>query len=240
MQLHITEENQLETNTCIIACETLKDELNLVMRDTGSALPVRWIDSASHINQEKMRLAVQEAIDTLPAACTTALLLFGFCGNALVGISAGKRTLVLPRVPDCIPLFLGSRAEREAYGSGAYFFTSGFFKSRGSIAAQAERACARYGKKRGLALMREMLAACRDFVLIDTGAFDTAAVYGRVTDFAKDFDIPLKLVPGNLRLIHALVSGEWPAEEFLLVKPGGSITFEDSQNAARQCNLTHQ
>jgi hypothetical protein len=225
-------DNQMETNTCIIACETLKDELNLVMKDCGRALPVRWIDSGSHISPEKMRLAVQEAIDALPAAYTTVLLLFGFCGNAMLGISAGNRMLVLPRVTDCIPLFLGSRAERESYGTGTYFFTGGLFNSRGGIIAQAENVCARYGKKRGLSVMRKMLAAYRAFALIDTGAFDTAEVYGRLKDFAQLFDIPLNLIPGNLRLINALVSGEWPPEEFLLVKPGGSITFEDSLNAA--------
>jgi len=223
-----------EGTVCVIACGTLKDELSLVMEKQNLALPVVWIESGTHVQPDKLRQAVQEAIDVLPAEYATVLLLFGFCGNAMVGLCAGNRTLVLPRVADCIPLFIGSGKERAAHGAAAYFFTSGYFNSRGSIAAETRRTIERYGEEQGLSIMKEMLGNYRCFAVIDTGAFDTAGLCGKVGEFAKPFGIPVKLIPGKLRLIEMLVSGEWTDDEFLCVQPGGSITFEDTPENFRQ------
>jgi hypothetical protein len=38
---------------------------------------------------------------------------------------------------------------------------------------------------------------------------------------------------GNLRLIAALLSGDWNTDEFLVVEPGKEISFEDSLNVGR-------
>jgi hypothetical protein len=225
----------IETNpdVCIIACETLKDELNLVKKNLNCALPVFWVDSGKHAWPDKLRLSIQQAIDDLPPLYKTALLLFGFCGNAMVGVNAGGRTLVLPKAADCIPLFIGSREKRDAYGTDVYFFTGGYINSGGSIAADTSRVFERYGEKRGLSILRKMLGHYRCFSVIDTGAFDIAEVQSKVEKFALPLDIPVNAIPGNLRLIAALLSGDWDENEFLVVKPGGTISFEDSLNMGK-------
>ena len=218
---------------CILSCETLKDELNLVMKNLNCSLPVIWVDSGKHAWPDKLRVSVQEAIDGLSPSYKTALLLFGFCGNAMVGVKAGSRTLVLPKAADCIPLFIGSREKRDAYGTDIYFFTGGYLNSDGSIASDTSRVFTRYGEKRGLWILRKMLGHYRSFAVIDTGAFDIADVQSRIEQFAKPLEIPVETIPGNLRLIAALLSGEWNADEFLVVKPNTEITFEDSLSVGK-------
>jgi hypothetical protein len=161
------------------------------------------------------------------------LLLFGFCGNALVDIEARNHRLVAPRTADCIPLFIGSREEREAYGTGTYFFTEGYINSGGSVVSDTARVCQRYGEKRGIYILKKMLGHYKDFAVIDTGTFDVADVKARVEDFAKLVEIPVKVIPGNLRFIDALLAGSWQEDAFLTVPAGGRITFEDSLSAGR-------
>jgi hypothetical protein len=216
----------------IVACETLKQELELVMRNRNCSWPVIWIDSARHAWPEKLRAAIQEAIMSLPPSCTV-LLLFGFCGNAVVGIEAGTHTLILPRVADCIPLFIGSREEREAYGTDTYFFTEGYINSGGSVASDSSKVIERYGEKRGLSILKKMLGHYRSFAVIDTGTFNVNTVRARVEHFANQIEIPVRVIPGNLRIIETLLSGNWQAGDFLTVSSGTVISFEDSLSAGK-------
>jgi len=221
-----------ESAACIVACETLKQELLLVMRNLGCTLPVNWIEAGKHSSPDKLRESVQETLDSLPPG-RTVLLLFGFCGNAMVGVKAGTHTLILPKTADCIPLFIGSRKERDSFGIDTYFFTEGYLNSQGSITYGASEMMQRYGEKRGLAILKKMLLNYRNFAVIDTGAYDVASVRDSVEQFAKHLDIPVKVIPGSLRLIKALLSGNRPEDSFLTVMPGNSIRFEDSLSAGR-------
>ena len=223
----------MENDTCIVACETLKDELNLVMKNMDCALPVVWVDSSNHSRPDKLRLSMQEALDNLSPQYNTALLLFGFCGNAMVGIQSGRFTLVLPKAADCIPLFIGSREERDSYGNDTYFFTGGYLDSTDGITKDAVRLLERYGEKRGLSILKQMLCHYRSFALIDTGTYNVADVRSRVEKIALLLDIPVKIIPGNLRLIAALLSGNWNDNEFLIVEPGKTISLEDSLNLGK-------
>ena len=222
----------MKDSTCIVACETLKPELNLVMRNRNCSLPIHWVDAGKHAWPEKLRASIQETLDQLEDV-DRVLLLFGFCGNAIVGINAGTHTLVIPKAADCIPLFIGSRKERDSYGTSTYFFTEGYINSTGNIASDSSKVIQRYGENRGLSILKKMLGHYRNFAVIDTGTFDVAPVQEKVEQFANKIDIPVIVIPGNLRLIDALLSGEWPEDDFLIVPPGGSVTFEDSFNLGK-------
>jgi hypothetical protein len=213
-------------DTCIVACEILKEELLAVKE--GCGYPVFWIDSGKHTWPDKLHTAVQEAIDGIPPSYKTILLLMGFCGNAMVGVEARNHRLVLPRAADCTTLFIGSREERERCGTGTYFFTAGYINSGGSILKDASRIFRRYGKREGLSLLNAMLGRYRDFAVIDTGTFNVPELRAQVENFAKLLKIPVRVIPGNLRLIRELLRGDWREEDFLAVNPGGKITLEDS------------
>lgn len=215
-------------DTCVIACETLKRELLAAMEKRGCDCPVTWIDAGKHALPDKLRASVQQAIDGLPPSYKTVLLLFGFCGNAMVDIQARNHRLVMPKAADCIPLFIGSRKERERYGARTYFFTRGYLDSGGGAVSDANRIYERYGEKKGLYILKKMLGHYEDFTVIDTGVFDVDTVKAQVEDFAKPLDIPVKLIPGSLRLIDALLAGDWREDTFLVLAPGRKITLDDS------------
>jgi hypothetical protein len=144
----------------------------------------------------------------------------------------------MPKAADCIPLFIGSLAEREAYGVRTYFFTEGYLNSGGNIISEADHIHNRYGEKTALRILKKMLGHYEDFAVVDTGVFDVEALRSRLDDFAKPLEIPVKLIPGSLKLIDALLAGDWQDEEFLILEPGGRIRFEDSLEAGKSQSAT--
>ncbi|MDR0598302.1 MAG: DUF1638 domain-containing protein, partial [Treponema sp.] len=92
-------------NIHIVACKTLAPELELAMQRRGVDIPVTFTESGKHAWPDKLRECIQESIDSVPEG-KTILLVFGFCGNSMVGVQSRSHTLVMPRVADCIPIFL--------------------------------------------------------------------------------------------------------------------------------------
>jgi hypothetical protein len=218
----------MEQEIYIIACETLREELSLIMDARRCSYPVVWVDAGKHVWPDKLRVAIQEALDGLPPSCTTALVLFGFCGNAMVGIRPPSQVLVLPRTADCIPLFLGSQAAREAAGARTYFFTEGYLRSAGNIATEFKESMKRRGKAYALHVVKMMMVHYQHIAVINTGAFDPARVLEELEDLSKTLDIPISVIPGNLRLINALLAGDWDRNEFLVIPPGETVSLEDA------------
>jgi hypothetical protein len=216
------------SNIHILACETLKPELSMVMRERAVDYPVAWIPSGKHLWPDKLRVCIEEELDKIPVSFDTVLLVLGFCGNALVGIKAGAHRLVLPRVADCIPLFLGSQAKREEYGAHTYFFTEGYLHSETSFTSDLSRYTKKYSRERAEHLMKAMLENYKELAVIDTGAFDTAKVKDELKEFAQVVGLPVSTIPGNLRLFDALLAGDWRREDFIILPPGGEFTLDDS------------
>lgn len=215
-------------NTVIVACETLKGELETVMARTGSALPVVWIESGLHAWPDKLRDKLQETIDGLPPEYERVLLVFGFCGNSMVGIRPGARTLVLPRAADCIPIFLGSQRRRAEAGSDVYFLTAGYLSGEQNIIKEYDYYKQKYGENRAARLAKTMMAHYRRFAVVDTGAFEVPPVLAHIRPQADLLGIPVEVVPGDLILLEELLAGGEDETRFLHVPPGGAVSFEDS------------
>jgi hypothetical protein len=73
-----------------------------------------------------------------------------------------------------------------------------------------------------------MLKHYEQLSVVDTGAFDVSYVEGGLAELSEITGVPVDVIPGNLRLIRMLITGDWPSEEFFVFKPGAEITLEDS------------
>jgi hypothetical protein len=214
--------------TCVLACETLRPELEFVMNASGAELPVWYIESGKHVFPDRLRESIQNGIEGIPPEYDTVLLLFGFFGNAMVGIRTGAFRVVLPKAADCIPLFLGSQERRNRYGARRYFFTEGYLNAESNPAADYARLVSRYGEENARMVTREMLKHYENLSIVDTGTFDVASVRDAVTELSGITGVPVEVLPGDLRLISMLLRGDWPPEEFFVFGPGSVITLDDS------------
>ena len=112
-------------STKIIACRVFADELRPLLPEGVTA---ETLEMSLHERPRSLRQLLQERIDA-SADCDTIILGYGACGQATVGLRATHCRLVLPRVDDCIGMFLGSRAAYRAQHEvepGTYFLTKGW------------------------------------------------------------------------------------------------------------------
>jgi hypothetical protein len=97
------------SRTLVMACATVIEEM-LPLLPPGMQHQV--FDFGLHVNPNKLRSILQEAIDAISGRYETIILGYGMCSQAIIGVKANGCRLVAPRVDDCIAIFLGS--------SGAY------------------------------------------------------------------------------------------------------------------------
>ncbi len=183
-----------------------------------------------HAEPEKLKSELRQAVEAVPGDCDI-LLGYGLCSNAVAGLSSDAHRLIIPRVDDCIALFLGSRAahlQRLHAEPGTYYLTKGWVEAQEGTVAEYERLVERYGAERALKVARVMFANYTTVALIDTGNYHM----DRYRDFARAMAEFLCLefaeIPGSNRMLEMLLAGDWTGE-FLVVEPGAEIRFEDFQ-----------
>lgn len=213
--------------TAILACQTLRDELKLTIKETGVSFPTIYVESGLHNTPELLHKRIQEEINRIDNI-DVILLLFGYCGNSLLGIKSDKAKLVIPKVDDCIPLLLGSCEARKNISKemGTYFLTKGWLDYENNLLREYDRCIERYGQVRTSKIMKIMLGHYKRFMLIDTGAYPVEDVLPRTQAFAERLTMQHEVAQGSLRLFRKLLTGPWD-EEFLVLEPGNAVTMSD-------------
>ncbi len=220
--------------TTVIACKTLEDEVNQALNITEINYPVKWIESGLHNYPEKLRDTLQNTIDETTDS-DYILLIFGLCGNALLGLTSPRATLVIPRVDDCISLFLGGNNKRKMIEekAAAYYLTKGWLRYENNIWQEYTRSVEKYGKERTKGIFATMLKHYTHLVVIDTGAYDTDLFLEEAKEIATELDLELKVIPADLNMLKDALEQNWQ-EEFIVIEPGKTITMQDTGICGRE------
>ncbi|CEP66584.1 Domain of unknown function DUF1638 [Moorella glycerini] len=211
----------------IVACQTISDEVNKLLEEMQVEYPIIWIESGLHNYPERLKKRLTDEITHLDNV-DTVILAFGYCGNALLGLSSPKAHIVVPRVDDCISLLLGSVKRRLEFTrrTACYFLTRGWMVYENNIMREYERCVARYGEKRASRIMHTIMGHYRRLVLIDTGAFPLEQCVKESLAFAQKMGLEHEVVPGSLDYLKKLLWGPWD-DDFIVLPPGKPLTLKD-------------
>ncbi len=226
----------------IIACGVFDEELRAVAGRSPNEVDVELLDAGLHAVPDRLRLLAQEAIDTASRSgrYDAVGLAYGLCGRGTAGLIAREIPLVLPRVHDCISLFLGSArayAEQFARNPGTFYFTTGWFKhkahpERSRIAAARKfdpelhphfgEFREKYGEENARYIVEFLESWRRNYrraALIDHG-FATAEHEQTTRAVAEAAGWDYERLEGSLDLLQGLADGGWDEELFLVAPPG--------------------
>jgi hypothetical protein len=217
--------------TKVIACATVIEEM-LPYLPADMAYEV--LDFGLHQSPGKLKEKLQQAVDAACGDFDTILLGYGLCSLAVIGLQSRHCTLVMPRVDDCIAIFLGSHQAYSAQAKkepGTYYLTKGWIEVADTPFDEYERMVTQFGEARAARLMKTMLKHYTRLVYIDTGHSNKQHYVDYARKTADRFDLRFEEIPGSNALILKMLIGPWD-QEFLVVEPGKTITYLDFKTAS--------
>lgn len=186
------------------------------------------LDFGLHVDPPRLRRKLQEAIDRSAATADEIILGYGFCSMAVMDLQANGCTLVVPRVDDCIAIFLGSAAaykQQARSEPGTYYLTKGWIEVGDTPFAEYDRLAKQYGPEKADWIVRQMLKHYTRLALIDTGQHELERYRAYARQLAARFDLRFEEIPGSNALIRRMLFGPWD-DDFVVVPPGEAIRYE--------------
>ncbi|MDY6826945.1 MAG: DUF1638 domain-containing protein [Bacillota bacterium] len=185
------------------------------------------MESGLHNYPDQLKTRLQQTLDQIDNS-DYILMLFGLCGNALLGLRSPKATLVIPKVDDCISLFLGGNHKRREMENTtrAYYLTKGWLRYENNIWQEYQRSIQIYGLEKTRRLFGVMLKHYTHLMIIDTNAYDTCKFLEECRNIATALDLEVQVVPGDLTILQKALLRKWD-DDFTIISPGREVTLRD-------------
>ena len=236
-----------------IVCDVMKNEFIKYGAAEENNLDCVFMEQHLHNTPDLMRVKLQEAIDNAGKSYDKILLGYGLCSNGVVGLKSDNSEILIPKVDDCISLFLGSKKrylEEFKKDPATYYLCKGWIEYGGDpyrgylvwtnqenkIPAdwirQKEIYGRRYDPEMAKFLFIEMMKNYNQITLIDND--DIEAIHMQYTKNMVAFmsgmldkEINLKILKGSSEFLEKLVKCRFDEDNFLKFGPGRKILQED-------------
>lgn len=210
----------------IIACRVMEPEMEAA-RIGAPAVEVIYLEQGLHRTPKKLPGMIQERIDQVASYATAIVLGYGLCSNGLVGVTARRQRLFVPRCHDCIALFLGSPARYDELfrgNPGTYYLTPGWIKQdQDPLGTYREEYLPKYGEEKALWAIRESLKNYTHIALINTGMPEIETLRRRAQENAAFFNLAYIEHHGTSSCFENMISGSLQGDDFLKLEPGETI-----------------
>jgi len=210
----------------VIACATVIEEMRAFL---PADVAHEVLDFGLHLNPDKLKAALQAKIDETSLGCDVLLLGYGLCSMAVVGLQARNAHLVIPRVDDCISIFLGSCAaykEQARKEPGTYYLTKGWIEVGDTPFEEHKQLIEKYGEARARRMTQLMLKNYRRLAFINTGVYEIERFREYAQKTAETFALRFEEIEGSPALVQKMVNGPWD-DEFVVVAPGETVKYTD-------------
>lgn len=215
----------------LIACETIRDEVELAMKNQGVEMDTIWMVNTLHDSPDRLRDALQEEINKAESDYDELLFAYGNCGNGLLGLKSEQARMIIPKFGDCIDMLLCEKDNLERIRTATYFLTQGWLRGEKTLDREYEHNLKKYGEVRAKRVMNIMFKNYKNLMLIDTGAYDVNASLPRVNDIGELIGLKVMIDQGSISPLEKLVSGQWD-EAFCLIPPGRPTSYKDFEGVA--------
>ncbi|MFP4650407.1 MAG: DUF1638 domain-containing protein [Desulfobacterales bacterium] len=217
--------DQKKTVRVVIACRVMEYELESIRRQKGGDdIEIRYLDQNLHRTPEKMPELIQAEIDDAAEYAERIVLGYGLCSNGIVGVTARKQQVCIPRVHDCIALLLGSRqAYFRAFNqrAGTYYLTPGWVaEEKDPLGMMENEYTPKMGRETAEWGIREELKHYSHIVLIDTSTGDIEKLRKRARANAEFLGKEYEEVKGSRAYFQKILFGPYDTEDFVCLEPG--------------------
>ena len=210
----------------VIACNIKKDEL---LRFQINGISFVFLEQSLHRTPQKMKPIIQDEIDKAAKEDWDYVILsYGLCSNGILGVKANHHPIVIPRVHDCIALFLGSwkkYMEEHKKEPGTYYLTKGWIDEGKSPIGIYREYCQRYDKETAEWVIKEELKNYTRIALVDIGVGLSETHREHAKENARFLHLRYEEIKGSLAFFEKMLRGWW-SEDFIILKPCQEVTQE--------------
>ena len=213
-------------HTRVIACATVIEEMLPLM---PPHMEYEVLDFGLHFSPDTLRSTLQNAINASAASAENIILGYGLCCQAVVGLRAEDCTLVVPRVDDCIAIFLGSEAaytQQIHSVPGTYYLTKGWIEAAGTPFVEYDLLVERYGEGKARWIMSQIFKNYIRLAFINTGQHELENYRAHARCTAERFSLRYEEIQGSNALIKKMLYGPWD-DDFVIAAPGETVSFLD-------------
>jgi N-methylhydantoinase A/oxoprolinase/acetone carboxylase beta subunit len=238
----------------VIACGVLALDIRRVAEEMNLSVGTRFLPGGLHENPAKLRKEVQAAIDEISASGDWDRIAvgYGICGRGTVELRAREIPLAIPRVHDCISLFLGGNAaykrEFKRY-PGTYYISAGWYEEKTEPLRQKrpyvymeekrvyyDELVAQYGEAHARETFEFLSSWQRNYqraAFIDTGAGDKSEYADHAREMAKKYDWKYEALKGDTGLLARLLAAESTSDDIVVVPPGYVTLFDTREGGLK-------
>ena len=225
----------------LIACGVLSLDFEKIQSELGIDMSVEYLPGGLHETPKKLKEELQERIDVASKNDVADMLAIGYgiCGRGTVGIKARNIPLAIPKVHDCISLFLGSDREyRKQFLEcpGTYYVSAGWVNEKvtpqehcktcqvtsdngSDLGALIEK----YGQENAEDIEYFLSSWQRNYeraAFIDTGVSHRSEKYIELAKkMASDYGWKYERLEGTHNLLKSLIKTRSTSDEILIVPP---------------------
>ncbi|HOE10625.1 MAG TPA: DUF1638 domain-containing protein [bacterium] len=226
----------------VIACAVLAADLKAAAGELGLTISTQFLPGGLHETPQELRRRLQAAIDEVSSdkGIQRIAIGYGVCGMGTCGLHARDIPLAIPKVHDCIALFLGSdHAYREQFRKcpGTYYISAGWVDEKvlpdsmkqtdplqcGPRILHLDEIVEKYGAENADAIRHFLNSWQRNYrraAFIETGVGGHRRKYAEIArNMAREFGWTYEELVGTHRLLNRLLLDETSNDEVLIVPP---------------------
>jgi len=241
------EESIVKKKIYVIACAVLARDMKEVAKEQGLALEYKFLEAGLHENPHKLNTQVQEAVDRIDRQGDADRIIIGYgvCGKGTVGLTAGNVPLVIPKVHDCISLFLGGDAAyREQFKQfpGTYYLSAGWCEEKAEPVSRRrgrawfgdrqlvyEDVKKSHGQKTAdhtFAFLNSWQKNYQRAAFIETRSGQAARYEKMAKEMAEEYGWRFERIKGDQGLIRQMLTITESTPDILMVPAGHTIAFD--------------
>ncbi len=217
-----------------LSCEVFKGIVD-TNKIPESNSRVQFLDAGLHATPKKLHSTVQEQINSIVKP-SVIVLGYGLCGNGLNEIHSGLHTLIIPKMDDCIAMFMGGRkAFMDEFNAnpGTYYLTKGWLQAKTHPLAEFKGYVEKYGEETAYYLMDQQYQHYSRLVFAAHSQEDLdkyRPIANEVAEFCKRWDMKFEEYLGGTDFIQELEESlrnpDQIPESFIMVSPGEILKQE--------------
>ncbi len=234
-----------------IACAVLAIDMKHIAKKLGLDIEYKFLEAGLHSNPKLLKEKLQAAIDEISATglCDRIIIGYGICGKGTIGIQSSCVPLVIPKVHDCVAMFLGGdqayKREFKKY-PGTYYLSAGWCEEKTEPISQRKQ-WAYFGEEKlnfnDLVEKHGKDAAQQTFdflnswqknyqraAFIETGAKSSPKYEKLALEMANEYKWKYDKIKGNGALIEKMITAFHTTPDILFVPPENVIGFDAIQS----------